>query len=604
LIHGEIKKGGMAVMAERDLSFMRNFGYPEKWLQESSMYGVEDSYLITQPGWSVEPIPPIPEISIYEIFAASARKYPDDVAVIFLDRKITYRDMDDMINRYASLLLDLGVRKGDVVATMLPNCFQHWLAFFGANRIGAAHTPLNVMYKDREIAYQIKNSGAKTVVTFDVFYQLYFAKLRDEIGLQNVIVTNLKDFASPDTNADALGMLKPFWDAPKRSLPGTVDLFDAIARYQPTREKVACNPREDTALILYTSGTTSAEPKGVIETHFNLVFNALSHSHMLITLKKREVNFSIMPMFHTAGYFLHTLPVFYQGGTVIPIPLFMPDEALRIMSTQEVNTLFAPPTLYIALMQNPRIGEVDLSSLELTVGCGAPVPVAVMQQWEKRTGLRLTNGWGMTETNCGGCMSIAGRKEMLDSIGIPIGCEIKIVDEKGRVVPRGQIGEAMVRGFQVAKGYLNKPAQTEATFLPDGWMHTGDTMFIDTEDFVHFVDRGKDLIIASGYNIAPVEVENVIYEHPAVLETAVVGIPHEYRGETVKAFVALKPGFQGKVTEQEIIDFCKDKLATFKVPRYVEFIDAIPKNVVGKALRRVLREQEIEKAKARKEAGK
>ena len=591
-------------MAERDLSFMRNFGYPEKWLQESSMYGVEDSYLITQPGWSVEPIPPIPEISIYEIFAASARKYPDDVAVIFLDRKITYRDMDDMINRYASLLLDLGVRKGDVVATMLPNCFQHWLAFFGANRIGAAHTPLNVMYKDREIAYQIKNSGAKTVVTFDVFYQLYFAKLRDEIGLQNVIVTNLKDFASPDTNADALGMLKPFWDAPKRSLPGTVDLFDAIARYQPTREKVACNPREDTALILYTSGTTSAEPKGVIETHFNLVFNALSHSHMLITLKKREVNFSIMPMFHTAGYFLHTLPVFYQGGTVIPIPLFMPDEALRIMSTQEVNTLFAPPTLYIALMQNPRIGEVDLSSLELTVGCGAPVPVAVMQQWEKRTGLRLTNGWGMTETNCGGCMSIAGRKEMLDSIGIPIGCEIKIVDEKGHVVPRGQIGEAMVRGFQVAKGYLNKPAQTEATFLPDGWMHTGDTMFIDTEDFVHFVDRGKDLIIASGYNIAPVEVENVIYEHPAVLETAVVGIPHEYRGETVKAFVALKPGFQGKVTEQEIIDFCKDKLATFKVPRYVEFIDAIPKNVVGKALRRVLREQEIEKAKARKEAGK
>lgn len=591
-------------MAERDLSFMRNFGYPEKWLQESSMYGVEDSYLITQPGWSVQPIPPIPEISIYEIFAASARKYPDDVAVIFLDRKITYRDMDDMINRYASLLLDLGVRKGDVVATMLPNCFQHWLAFFGANRIGAAHTPLNVMYKDREIAYQIKNSGAKTVVTFDVFYQLYFAKLRDEIGLQNVIVTNLKDFASPDTNADALGMLKPFWDAPKRSLPGTVDLFDAIARYQPTREKVACNPREDTALILYTSGTTSAEPKGVIETHFNLVFNALSHSHMLITLKKREVNFSIMPMFHTAGYFLHTLPVFYQGGTVIPIPLFMPDEALRIMSTQGVNTLFAPPTLYIALMQNPRIGEVDLSSLELTVGCGAPVPVAVMQQWEKRTGLRLTNGWGMTETNCGGCMSIAGRKEMLDSIGIPIGCEIKIVDEKGRVVPRGQIGEAMVRGFQVAKGYLNKPAQTEATFLPDGWMHTGDTMFIDTEDFVHFVDRGKDLIIASGYNIAPVEVENVIYEHPAVLETAVVGIPHEYRGETVKAFVALKPGFQGKVTEQEIIDFCKDKLATFKVPRYVEFIDAIPKNVVGKALRRVLREQEIEKAKARKEAGK
>ena len=590
-------------MAERDLSFMRAFGYPEKWLQESSMYNVNDSYLITQPEWSANQIPPIPEVSIYELFACTAKKYPDKTAVIFLDRKITYRDMDDMINRYAALLIDLGVKKGDVVATMLPNCFQHWIAFFGANRIGAAHTPLNVMYKDREIAYQIKDSGAKTIMTFDLFYQLYFAKLRDEIGLQNVIVSNLKDFAAPDTNAEALGMLKFFWDAPKQSIPGTIDLFDAIASHQPTQAKVACSPREDTALILYTSGTTAAEPKGVIETHFNLVFNSLSHFHMMSALKKSEVNFSIMPMFHTAGYFLHTLPVFYQGGTVIPIPLFNPDEALRVISTHQVNTIFAPPTLYIALMQHPRIGEVDLSSLELTVGCGAPVPVSVMQQWEKRTGLRLTNGWGMTETNSGGCMSIPGCKEMLDSIGIPIACEIKIVDEKGRVVPRRQNGEAMVRGFQVAKGYLNKPALTATTFLPDGWMHTGDTMYIDTDDFVHFVDRGKDLIIASGYNIAPAEVENVIYEHPAVLEAAVVGIPHEYRGETVKAFVVLKPDFQGKVTEQDIIDFCKDKLATFKVPQYVEFIEAIPKSVVGKALRRLLREQELAKAKAGKRIG-
>jgi len=589
-------------MAERDLSFMRNFGYPEKWLEESSKYGPNDSYLITQPSWAAGLIPPIPEISIYEIFAESARKYPTEIAVIFLDRKITYREMDEMINRYAALLLDLGVKKGDVVATMMPNCFQHWIAFFGATRIGAAHTPLNVMYKEREIAYQIKDSGAKTVVTFDIFYQLYFAKSREELGLENVIVTHLKDFAAPETNADALGMLKMFWDTPKQPLPGTIDLFDAIARYQPTDVKVPCDPHEDMALLLYTSGTTAAEPKGVIETHFNLVFNTLSHSHMLSKLKAREVNFSIMPMFHTAGYFLHTLPTFYQGGTVIPIPLFMPEEALRIISTYRVNTLFAPPTFYIALLQHPRIEQTDLSSLELTVGCGAPVPVAVMEEWEKRTGLRLTNGWGMTETNCGGCMSSPGRKELLDSIGVPVASEIKIVDENGRVVPRGQHGEAMIRGFQVAKGYLNKPEETKATFLPDGWMHTGDIMYIDTDDFVHFVDRGKDLIIASGYNIAPAEVENVIYEHPAVLETAVVGIPHEYRGETVKAFVALKPGFQGKVTEQEIIDFCKDKLATFKVPRAVEFIEAIPKNLVGKALRRVLREQEIEKAKARKAA--
>ena len=209
-----------------------------------------------------------------------------------------------------------------------------------------------------------------------------------------------------------------FWDAPKQSLPDAVDLFSAIAQYQPTDVKVSFNPREDTALLLYTSGTTAAEPKGVIITHFNLVFNSLSHSHM-IKFRQREINFSIMPMFHTAVYFLHTLPVFYRAGTVVPIPIFSADEALKIISSFKITTIFTPPTLYIALMQNPRIGEYDLSSLELTVGCGAPVPVSVQEQWEKRTGLRLTNGWGMTETNSGGCISIPGYKATLDSIGHP-----------------------------------------------------------------------------------------------------------------------------------------------------------------------------------------
>ncbi len=583
-----------------ELSFMRNFGYPEEWLKESKKYSPSDSYLITKSSWSWELIPPIPQISIYDLWKRTVEKCPDDTAVIFLDKGITYKEMDSMINRYASLLIDLGVKKGDVVAAMLPNCFQHWVAFFGANRIGAVHTPINVMYKDREIAYQIKDSGAKNVITFDVFYQLYFAKLKDEIGIENVIVTNLKDFASPDTNVEALQTLKPLWDAPKTKIKETVDLFDSIERYKPTDLEVACNPKEDMALILYTSGTTAPEPKGVIVTHFNLVFNALSHTHQLRCWREREVNFSIMPMFHTAGYFLHTIPAFYQGGTVIPIPIFSPDEALKIIQDRKVNVLFGPPTLYIALMQHPKIKDYDLSSLELSVACGAPVPVAVQEQWKKLTNLTLTNGWGMTETNSGGSMSTPGIKEKLDSIGIPIASEIKIVDKELKVVSRGQEGEALYRGFQVAKGYLNKPEQTKETFMEDGWMRTGDTMYIDEEDFVHFVDREKDLIVASGYNVTPVEVEGVIYAHPAVLEAAVVGIPHQYRGETVKAFISLKEEYKGEVTEQEIIDFCKDKLATFKVPKEVEFIDEIPKNVVGKTLRRILREQEVEEANGKK----
>jgi long-chain acyl-CoA synthetase len=201
----------------------------------------------------------------------------------------------------------------------------------------------------------------------------------------------------------------------------------------------------------------------------------------------------------------------------------------------------------------------------------------------------------MTETNSGGCMSTPGIKQKLDSIGVPIASEVKIVDDEGKVLPRGEIGEALYRGLQVAKGYLSKPEETKATFLEDGWLKTGDMMFIDEDDFIHFVDRKKDLIITSGYNVTPVEVEGVIYEHPAVLETAVIGIPDPYRGETVKAFISLKEGYKGKVTEQEIIDLCKDKLAAFKVPKMVEFIDEIPKNVVGKSLRRALREREKEK---------
>ncbi|MEA3470847.1 MAG: AMP-binding protein, partial [Thermodesulfobacteriota bacterium] len=238
-----------------------------------------------------------------------------------------------------------------------------------------------------------------------------------------------------------------------------------------------------------------------------------------------------------------------------------------------------------------------LGSLKITIGCGAPVPVAVQHEWQSLAGISLTNGWGMTETNSGGAISIPEKKEKLDSIGIPVYCEAKIVDENGDIVPRNKEGELYYRGLQVAKGYWNKPEETDAAFGKDGWFKTGDRSFIDEEDFIHFVDRMKDLIIASGYNLAPVEVENVIYEHPATAEVAVIGIPHEYRGETVKAFIALKAEYKDKVTTEEIIAFCKEKLATFKVPREVEFRDALPKSAIGKILRRVLKEEEEAKAK-------
>ena len=298
-----------------------------------------------------------------------------------------------------------------------------------------------------------------------------------------------------------------------------------------------------------------------------------------------------MPMFHTAGYFLHLLPTFYQGGTVIPIPMFDLADAFRVIENYKVNVIFAPPTFFIAMMSKPDlINNHDLGSLSVTIGCGAPVPEAVQTSWKQATGVNLVNGWGMTETNSGGIISIPDIKEKTDSIGIPVYSEVKITDEKNRVVRRNTEGEICYRGLQLARGYLNKPEETADKFLPDGWFRTGDRGFVDDEDFVHFVDRIKDLIVASGYNIAPVEVEDTIYQHPAVAEVAVVGQPDYYRGETVKAVIAPKPEYTDHITEQEIIDFCKSRLAAFKVPRRVEFRETLPKNAVGKILRRMLRE--------------
>ena len=566
----------------------RKMGYPAEWLEEGRTYSPSDSYVISHPTWFFESVPPVPDVSIYGLFNKTASQHPDDPAVIFLDKTATYRELNDLIGKYAALLKDLGVKKDDVVAAMLPNSIQHIVAFYGAAMIGAVHTPINVMYQADEVAYQITDSGASVVLILDLLYDKV-QPLLENGTIKSVIVTNIKDWAAED--AVVSGTLKMFWDLPKNPVPGTLDLFESIEKYTPLADSEPVAPKTDTALLLYTAGTTG-KSKGVIETHFNLVFNSLTHTHAFRAWGDREINFSIMPMFHTAGYFLHLLPTFYQGGTVIPIPMFDLEDTFRVIQTYKVNVIFAPPTFFIAMMSNQELIEThDLTSLAVTIGCGAPVPIAVQESWKAKTSIQLVNGWGMTETNSGGIISIPGIKESSDAIGIPVFSEVKITDDNNRVVPRNTEGEICYRGLQLAKGYLNKPEETAATFLPDGWFRTGDRGYLDEADFVYFVDRIKDLIVASGYNLAPVEVENVIYKHPAVAEVAVVGQPDPYRGETVKAVIAPKPEYKDKISDQEIIDHCKSHLATFKVPRIVEFRDSLPKSAVGKILRRMLRDE-------------
>jgi long-chain acyl-CoA synthetase len=568
--------------------------YPKQWIDEGKGYAPGDSYIISHPSWYRGEMPAVPDVSIYGLFEETVKRYPDDTAIIFLDKKITYRDLDTAIGRYAALLKDLGIKKGDVVATMLPNSMQHWVAFYAVVKIGAIHTPINAMYQEEEIAYQIEDSGARILFVLDLLYERV-KRLKEDKKIEHIIVTNIKDFAADD--AVIPQSIKPLWDIPKSKLDETLDFFESIEKHDPLKESFECNPKEDLALLLYTAGTTG-RAKGVMETHFNLVYNSMTHFHMAEKLLEgnKEVHYAIFPMFHTGGYLVHSLPTLYQGGTVIPIPLFDLEEAFRLIETYKINAVCGPPTLYIALMsREDLLKKYDLRSLKLTTASGGPVPPAVQKQWKDLTDIGLTNGWGMTETNSGGSLCIPGSgKVKPDSIGYPVYAEMKIVDESGHVLPRKEEGEILFRGLQVAKGYWNKPEETKETFLSDGWLRTGDRGYIDEEDFVYFVDRIKDLIIASGYNIAPVEIENVLYEHPAVAEAAVIGIPHDYRGETVKAFIALKEDFKGKITEEEIMDFCRKKLATFKVPRVIEFRDALPKSIIGKVLRRVLREEEVQ----------
>jgi len=569
---------------ETTSSLFNRLSYPKAWLEEGQKYKKADSYVIYDPSWH-DPVPDIPEMSVYELFKLSVDKHRDEVALLFLGNEITYAELDRYIGQFASLLIDMGVKKGDIVCPMLPPCPQHWIAFLAAAKIGAISAPLNVMYKEQEISYQVRDCGAKTIIVLDVLYP-HFAKLRDDLGVENIIVTNIRDYASP--NFKVYPALRAYWDHPKQRIANTTDFRESIQHRAPADVNVAFNPREDVVKIIYTSGT-SGKSKGAMETHYNVVHNTVTHAHLIPAGK--PVNLTFLPMNHTGGYMVFQLPTFYRGGTVIPRPMFDVVDSLEVIQERGVNTVFGPPTFYLALLNHPRRRQYDLSSLTFVSAGAAPVSDALMTAWKAETGTVLSAGWGMTETNSMGTWSRLKNKQKPLSEGVPYIGEIKIVDDQGNVAPRGQVGEILYRGLQVSKGYFNKPEETRAAFQSDGWLRTGDAGYIDEDDFLHYSDRIKDLIIASGYNIAPTEVEATILGHPAVKEVAVVGWPNDYRGETVKAFVVIADDRQEAITERDIIEFCRSKISPFKVPTIVEFINELPRNVMGKTLRRVLRDR-------------
>jgi len=529
------------------------------------------------------------EVPLHQLLVDSALKQPGGAAIIFEGRVINYRELNELTDRFANALEDLGVRKGDKVALLLPNLPQFIIAYYGALKAGAAVTPLNPMYKEREAEFQLNDAEAETIVALDILYEVIH-KIRGGTKLRNAILTNVKDFL-PGMKKLIGPLVKK--ELRRRSYPDTLDLVQLINTHPARPPSVEISPRQDVAVLQYTGGTTGI-PKGAMISHYNLVSNAMQAASWLPVQEGREVLISAIPLFHIYGMTVAMNVAIYSANTMILFP--NPREIEKILkSISDYKATLFPgvPTMYVACINHPDVRKYDLTSVKKCISGAAPLPVAVMNTFNELTHGDLVEGYGLTEaspiTHCNPLDS--KEKVKPGTIGIPFpDTEVKVVDlETGtKDLKTGEVGEMVVRGPQVMLGYWKNPEETK-TALRSGWLYTGDIAKMDEEGYFTIVDRKKDLIDRAGYKVWPREVEEVLYEHPAIKEAAVIGIPDARTGETVKAFVVLKEG--QTATEDDIRSFCKERIASYKVPSVVEFAAELPKTMVGKVLRRALRKE-------------
>jgi long-chain acyl-CoA synthetase len=496
---------------------------------------------------------------------------------------------------FAAALHDLGVKKGDRVSINLPNIPQFVIAFYAALRLGAIIVQTNPMYTERELKELLNDSGAETIVALDLLYPRVEA-IRSQTGLKRVILTSVKDLLPPLLRA--FYPIKELLERKRVSLKGGDfhKFGELLRRYRGRRPpEVKFDPAEDVALLQYTGGTTGL-PKGAMLTHRNLVANAFqTRSWFLRAREGHERVLAVLPFFHVYGMTVAmNLPISLASAMIL-LPRFQIDEVLKTINRYQPTMFPGAPTIYVAFNNHPHIKRYKIGSINECISGSAPLPVEVKKRFEELTGGRLVEGYGLSEASPVTHSNPLDGRDIPGSIGLPFpDTDAKIVDpQSGEELGVGEVGELVIRGPQVMKGYWNRPEETAQT-LKDGWLHTGDIAKMDERGYFYIVDREKDMIIASGYNVYPREVEEVLYQHPKVAEAAVVGVPDPYRGETVKAFIVPHAGEE--LDEEEIISFCRKQLAAYKVPRLIEFREALPKTAVGKILKRELRAEELQKA--------
>jgi long-chain acyl-CoA synthetase len=523
-----------------------------------------------------------------ELFEESASRNPDGDAVRYFDGAISYAELDRMAESFAALLAESGIGKGDRVAVYMQNNPQFLVAQYGAWKRGCVVVPINPMLKARELDYHLNDSGARALVCLESLYRDVAQEVVPGTSVELVVTTSELDLLQGETPG-------PLQGSEKLSFDETTDLLDAVQGADPSPgDRVQVSP-EDEAYLVYTSGTTG-KPKGAVETHSNVAFNAEVYRTWM-RMGDDDSVFGVAPLFHITGLIGHIALAGIAGIPLVLLHRFEPREGMRLIEKWRPTMTVGAITAFLSMMNAPDADSCDLSSLTKCYSGGAPIAPSITDQFEEKFGVYIHNIYGLTESNSPTHATPLGERAPVDessgalSVGVPVpNCEARLVglEDPTQEVPVGEAGEFAAKGPMIFREYWNKPEETEKASA-DGYFLTGDVAVMDESGWFYIVDRKKDMINAGGYKVWPREVEDVLYTHPQVREAAVVGVPDDYRGETVRAFVALKEEKLEPVTEEELISFCKQHMADYKYPRQISFLDELPKTATGKFLRRELR---------------
>lgn len=539
-----------------------------------------------------------PEAPIHSLLEGAVKRHADRPALEFLGFELTYAQLWEQAKRFATALEQLGVKKGDRVAIMLPNCPQFVIAFFGASMIGAVVVNTSPLYVARELEHQLRDSGAETLILLNLFYPRY-REIASTVPVKRVIVTSVSDYLPFPKSI--LYPLKTKREGQWVEVKPEQHIFffkRLIAKYPASPAKIGIDP-DDLALLQYTGGTTGT-PKGAMLTHRNLMANVWQAVSWTPNLRDgAEVTLGVIPFFHVYGMTVAMNMALKSAGKIVLLPRFNTKDVLEAIQKHKVTMFPGVPTMYVAINNHADVKKYNLSSVNICLSGAAPLPLEVAQEFERITGGKLLEGYGLTETSpCTHNNPVNGVRRP-GSIGLPLpSVDCRVVDQNGSSVAVGQIGELAICGPNVMRGYWQKPDETAQVFRDDldggntigRYLMTGDMGRMDADGYFEIVDRKKDMIAASGYNVYPREVEEVLYQHPSVQEAVVIGVPDAYRGETVKAFVVLKSG--EATSSEQILEFCKLRLSPYKVPKQLEFRNELPKTLIGKILRRVLVDEE------------